>query len=949
MSVGEAPTMDTKPVSEPEAAPTSTPRATYRLQFGESFGFRAARELVPYLSRLGVSHVYTSPLLAARPGSSHRYDIVDHGRLDPNLGTPDEFEELVASLRSAEMGILLDFVPNHMGIGTDNPWWTSVLEWGPSSPVQRFFDIDWDPLEPTLAGKLLLPVLGDHYGRVLERGEFRPGLDRDGGSFWIHHGETRFPLAPRDYPSLLREAAQHAPQGTERLLAAAAEVDAILAEEPQQAVQRMEAFKLRLAGLLRRDRVALDAVEEVLGDLAGTEGDPRSFDALHALLERQAYRLAFWRVATHEINYRRFFDISALAGLRMEDSELFRESHALVRRLLAEGKIHGLRLDHVDGLRDPAGYLRRLESHASPAYVVVEKILASHETLRPEWPVHGTTGYDFLARVNGLLVDPAAERALTRIWERFVGSRQRYREVEAASKRAVMQETLASELNVLATAFNRMAKSSRHTRDYTRSGLREALMDVVASFGVYRTYVTEEGADDEDRREIEGAVGRARRLARQGDGSIYSFIQDVLTLDLLEGSDPDCPREAVVDAALRFQQYTGPVMAKSVEDTAFYRYLRLVSLNEVGGEPGRFGTSPGAFHESNRRRLRQHPASMVATATHDHKRGEDVRARLAVLSEIPRKWAARVHHWRRMNRAARSEVDGDEAPAPADEYLVYQTVVGAWPLELDPASGSRLEDFRERVVEYIRKASREASLRTSWLAPDEAYESALEAFVRDLLGPRDGNPFLEEVEWFVGRIAPTGAVNGLSQLALKLTVPGVPDFYQGTELWDQSLVDPDNRRPVDYGTRIGSLAGRPRGADAWRALLTSWRSGVLKQHLAARLLELRRERPDLFLSGDYRPLEGRGTHSGRIVGFAREGGGGALVVVVPRLVHSLMDGADVPLPRGWEGTTVSLPLRWAGRPLRDVFTGLEATPGPTGELRVGELLSRLPVSVLLRA
>jgi (1->4)-alpha-D-glucan 1-alpha-D-glucosylmutase len=931
------------------------PRATYRLQFSTEFRLEDARRIVPYLAALGISHVYASPLLAARPGSTHGYDIVDHGRLNPEIGDEAELEALAEALRAHGMGLILDFVPNHMGIGPDNPWWMDVLEWGRASPFAGFFDIDWSSPEPSLAGKVLLPVLGDQYGAVLERGELELRFDARAGTFVLGYFDATFPIAPRDYPLLLHAAALRA--------GAAAEAVAALAEDLLAATRggrgrlpagarrkRVDELKQRLAALAQRDATLPRAVGEVLEPLNGRRGEPASFDALHRLLERQSYRLAYWRVAAHEINYRRFFDVNDLAGLRMEQPELFAASHELVARWLAERKVHGLRLDHVDGLRDSKRYFERLQQLApgppgagatTPRlYVLVEKILAGHERLRADWPVAGTTGYEFMADVNGLFVDPAAEIPLTRTYERIAGTPFHFEEAVVAAKYQVIRESLASELNVLAAAFNRLAKQSRASRDFSLLGFREALVDVVAHFPVYRTYVSERGPSDDDRRDIDWAIGKARRAARTPDTSIYDFIHAVLTLDLLR-ENRGWRRRDVIDAMLKFQQYTGPVMAKSMEDTVFYRVARLASLNEVGGDPGKFGTSVKAFHEVNRRRLAAHPYSLLATATHDHKRGEDMRARLNVISEVPREWSRRVRRWMHFNARKHGEADGTPAPTRRDEYFFYQALVGAWPYAVAPPGYAGIEEYAARLDAYMLKAAREAKQHTSWAAPNAEYESALSEFVRRCLEPSLSGPFLDDVCAFVDAIAPAGAVNGLAQVLLKLASPGVPDVYQGTELWDLSLVDPDNRGPVDYALRERSLSG-----GAADDLLRSWRDGRVKQHLIRCALALRSERPELFAAGDYVPLEAEGPHAERVVAFARTRDDAVLVAVAPPHVLPQLTRGE-PLPAGWGSTRLVLAAgALRARAFVDVLTAGEVAPEADGGLPLERCLARCPVALL---
>ncbi len=958
--------------------PPPYPRATVRLQLHQGFGFDAVRDLVPYLARLGVSHVYASPFLMARPGSGHGYDIIDHNHFNPEIGDEARFDAMVETLHAHGMGLLMDFVPNHMGIGAaDNGWWLDVLEWGPVSPFAGFFDIDWEPAEPTLRGKVLLPLLGDHYGAVLERGELPLRFDAEEGSFSVWYYEHRFPIAVRHYPVILDEAVRADPGLREVLGRLMEDFKAIGRggnSAREQAVKRREAadLKHRLADLYREDERVAHGIDAALAAFNGTPGEPASYDALHRLLERQAYRLAFWRVASHEINYRRFFDINDLAALRMEDSELFELAHQLIFRLIAQGKVQGLRLDHVDGLRDPARYFERLQDRAAyalleapnkgeetgpdqprarldqPLWILVEKILARHEHVRPEWTVSGTTGYDFLNLVGGLFVDPSSEAAFTDFYARFAGVEESFDDILVNSKRRIIGDVLAGEMNVIANQFNRLAKQSRVSRDYALPALRRALTNVAAYFPVYRTYVTANGCADADRRDIDWAVGRARKNAETQDVSIYQFIHDVLTTDILGEKRRGWRRGDVVQLAMKWQQFTGPVTAKAMEDTAFYRYARLAGLNEVGGEPDRFGVSVASFHQENRRRLKEHPFSLVTTATHDHKRGEDVRARMAVLSERPRDWMRRVRRWARLNAGKRKQVDDRRAPSANDEYLFYQTLVGAWPLDLSVEDAEGLSAFADRMVNYMLKAAREAKVDTAWTAVNGDYETALETFVRAALNPRRARAFLNDLTAFVDSVAPTAAVNGLSQVALRLTSPGVPDLYQGTEFWDFTLVDPDNRRPVDFAARAEALEaidGAPADAATAGTLLESWRDGRVKQYLIHRVLDFRRRHPDLFARGSYEPLTVTGRHADRVVAFARRGDDGALLVTVaPRLVSPLMRaGAGVPLPEGWGDTAVMWPDGAGAR--HDLLTGARVTPDEQGRVPLSDLLATLPVAV----
>jgi (1->4)-alpha-D-glucan 1-alpha-D-glucosylmutase len=970
-----------------EQGPPPYPRATYRLQLNESFGFDSARAVVPYLAALGISHLYSSPFLKARPGSAHGYDITDHAQLNPEIGDAASFDALVAALHAHGMGLILDFVPNHMGIGgNDNEWWLDVLEWGQRSPFAPFFDIDWESSEPALRGKVLLPLLGDHYGSVLTRGELALRLDAERGTFSVWYFQHRLPIAVRHYPQLLRAVAKELPNGNGEGGAAAIAalesafggIDNEAATVQAQALARVNAneLKQRLAHLVQQQPAVMQAVETVLAPINGTVGQPASFERLHRLLEEQSYRVAFWRVATHEINYRRFFDINELAGLRIENQELFELTHRLVFQLLAEGKLQGLRIDHIDGLYDPRGYCQRLQDRAAylllqnatspsqpapsngappgggprlpnPIYLVVEKILAGHERLRDDWPVAGTTGYEFMTMINGVFVDPTGERPLGEIYTRFTERTSEFEEIVVEAKRLIIRSNLSSELTVIANLFNRLAKESWDTRDYTLTGLREALIDVISHFPVYRTYVAEAGASEDDRRDLDWALARARRASQNPDRSIYDFIYDVLSTALARRTDDAPRREEVIRIAMKFQQLTGPVMAKAFEDTALYRYVRLVSLNDVGGDPSRFGTPIASFHKASQERLQRHAFNMLATATHDHKRGEDVRARLNVLSERPRDWGRHVQRWNRVNRLKRGEVDGRPAPGRNDEYLFYQTVVGAWPFELVPPDFSGIEAFTERIAGYMLKAAHEAKQRTSWTAPNAEYEAQLERFIRAALDPARSRYFLTDLYELQASIGPAGAVNGLSQTLLKLAAPGVPDIYQGCELWDLSLVDPDNRRPVDYDSRRRALEHDPSSLGHAAELLRGWRDGRIKQHLVRSVLALRRRLPALFATGEYQPLETSGPQSECVVAFARHGPEGTVVVVAPRFVADMLRDTDLPQPPReiWADTRVACPPS-AGGTLRNQLTGAGVAP-QDGAIAVGEALAHLPVALLL--
>ena len=640
-------------------------RATYRLQFHRSFTFSDATALVPYISKLGVSHIYASPIMEARPGSAHGYDIVNHDRLNPELGGEEDFAALVDALHLHDMGLILDFVPNHMAVGgADNAWWLDVLEWGWDSPFAEYFDINWRATRPDLKERVLLPILGDQYGVVLENGEIEVRFDAELGSFSAWYFTHRLPISPHTYPSVLT-------QGGKPLAQLAADFGALSYHEPRESTAQL---KLRLAEGARDPAIAC-AIASALTRVNGRKGQPESFLGLHRLLEAQAYRIADWRVAAEEINYRRFFNINELAGLRMELPEVFERTHRLVGKLIKRGDVQGLRIDHIDGLFDPRAYCERLQQAFGPLYVLVEKILAHHESL-PDWPVVGTTGYDFANQVLGLFVDPAGERAMTRFYRRVANRRESFDEVLYASKKRIIQVNLASEMNVLAREFHGLSMRGWRTRDFTLNGILSALEEVVAAFPVYRTYVSTGDVSAEDQRYIEWALAQAKKRWRTADTSIFDFIHEVLT-GHPAARNPDLRPAEVLRVAMHFQQVTGPVMAKGCEDTAFYRYVRLLALNEVGGDPRRFGLSLAAFHHQMRDRARAWPRAMLTTATHDTKRGEDARVRLALLSEVPREWGRRLMRWRRLNRSYRGQIDDEIVPDRNVEYLFYQALLGA--------------------------------------------------------------------------------------------------------------------------------------------------------------------------------------------------------------------------------------------------------------------------------
>nr|WP_045234163.1 malto-oligosyltrehalose synthase [Deinococcus pimensis] len=927
------------------------PRATYRLQLHAGFTFEDARGVLDYLARLGVSDLYLSPPFQAVTGSTHGYNLVNFERISEELGGEEGLRALSEDARARGMGVVVDFVPNHMGIANgENPWWEDVLENGQSSRFADVFDVSWRPLKRSLDGKVLLPTLGDQYGRVLERGELK--LTRERGRIWLSYYERRFPVSPRSLGPLLELAAQRsglAEDDADRMelesIATQArnlphsETTDPLAREVR--AREKVVLRRRLAALADRSEGVARALDEAVEAFNAREG----FELLDQLVQNQNYRLAFWRVATEEINYRRFFDINDLAAIRMEDPSTFERAHALLFRLLDEGVVTGVRLDHTDGLYDPLGYFRALQEARArqtggdakelPLYVVAEKILEPGEALPDRWPIHGTTGYDFLAQLGGVFVRQEAREDLTAIYRRYTGEQTPYEELLYQGKRLIMRSSLSSEINVLAERLERLAESDRRSRDFTLSALRSAIIETIACFPVYRTYVRPDGTRERaDNTHVERAVRQAKRRNRDVAPGVFDFLADVLRLRVPEGAD----RDAYAEFALKFQQVTGPVTAKGAEDTAFYQYNRLVSLNEVGGDPGVFGTSVADFHREAARRAEKWPGSMIATSTHDTKRGEDTRTRISVLSEFPDTWIAYLSTWGRVARQYVRDLDGERAPDLNDEYLFYQNALGAWPLD------GNLDGFADRLNGYMQKAIKESKRHTSWTNQNAEYEEAVEAFVRGMLADEEFTRGLAELH---ERVSPYGAASGLSQALVKFTAPGVPDTYQGSEVWNQSLVDPDNRAPVDYA-RLSELTGRIDGGLTDRAalardLLTHYRDGAVKLYVSHVALGARAADERLFAEGDYVPLDA-GEH---VLAFARALGRGVAVTVAPRLALTLTRG-ETPWALGDAWGDRELPLPAGGRYV-DLMTGREFTASRAKTLRLADVLRDFPVALLVKS
>jgi (1->4)-alpha-D-glucan 1-alpha-D-glucosylmutase len=955
--------------------PLRQPVSTYRLQLNRDFTFTDARRILPYLTTLGITDCYTSPFLQSSPGSMHGYDICNHSALNPELGAETDFDRFCDELKRHHLGLILDFVPNHMGLDIQtNEWWRDVLENGPSSAYAEFFDIDWDPVKPELKGKILLPILGDQYGAVLERGELRVGFDA--GALHLQYYDRRLPLDPRQSPRVFRI-------GLEALQQELTEDDAALREflsiltalenlpptrerDPARCADRRREKTVAAERLLRLveqcERIRRH-IEAAVTRVNGVPHERHTFDCLHELLEAQAYRLAHWRTAVDEINYRRFFDVNELGGLRMEDPRVFQATHGLILRLIGERKLSGLRIDHADGLFDPSRYFHDLQRAAAaalgeeagyeegqrPLYVVAEKILGADEHLRSDWAIEGTTGYGFLNDVNGLFVDTANAGRLRNIYAHYTARGEDFAEVAYRAKRLITTSSMASELTVLAQALNRISESDRRTRDFTLNALRKALVEVVACFPIYRTYVSDAGYSAADRGAIDYATDRARQRNPVLESSIFLFLRNVLLTDA-EGSG-DQPAEEEIQRrqrrtfAMKFQQYSSPVQAKGVEDTAYYRYNPLISLNEVGGDPRRFGRTIEEFHAGNRTRLESYPHELITTATHDTKRGEDTRARINVISEMPKEWRQAVACWKRTNAVHRTAVDRESAPDRNDEYLFYQSLVGVWPAEppntpIPPEAPPMLVG---RMREFMQKAIKEAKVHTSWINVNLAYESAVSTFVETTLSGPGARPFLSSFVPFARLVAARGMVNSLAQLVLKLASPGVADFFQGTECWDLSLVDPDNRRQVDFARReamleellpwIRHVEREPREAtaddrmpgrleDCVATLLEHWHDGRIKLFVAAVGLRLRSRAARLMARGDYTPLAFEGPAAAHLVGFSRCMDGKALLAIVPRLTSSLSAGdARLPIGEIWDRTRIMLPPTLTGRSFHNVITG----------------------------
>ncbi len=962
------------------------PISTYRLQFNRSFTFHQAHQILAYLHDLGITDIYASPYLKATPGSLHGYDIVDPSQLNPEVGTEQDYQAFIHELHRHGMGQILDVVPNHMGIGKLlNPWWLDVLENGPSSPYASFFDIDWEPIKRELADKVLLPILGDSYGKVLENQEITLHFDAEQGLFFITYYENTLPLGPKPWAQILTyqldrlalELGTNHPhlEDLRSIITALDHLPSRRASDPKLVEERRrekEIIKRRLATLAQHNATVHQFILDNVTRFNGTKGDPYSFDLLDDLLDDQAYRLAYWRVASEEINYRRFFDVNELASIRMENPQVFHQFHEFIFRLIKEGAVTGVRIDHVDGLHDPERYLQQFQHWASqelttpvppphsaerPFFMIVEKILSHDEGLPGAWPVFGTTGYEFLNLVNGLFINQGQERAMEQVYHRFIHQTMVLDDLVYETKKQIMRVSMAGEINTLGHQLNRLSERDRSSRDFTLNILTHAIREIIACFPVYRTYVTRdhEVALPQDQTYIDRAVRKAKRRNPAVSGEVFDFVRDLLLHPVNESTATN--QEARQLFISKFQQFTSPVTAKGYEDTAFYIYNRLISLNEVGGEPDHFGVSLSQFHQDMQTRAQEWPHSLSGTSTHDTKRSEDVRARINVLSEIPKEWRQEVTQWAKFNKKYKTNIEGRMVPEANEEYFLYQTLIGSWPLEsLDDPTYMH---YQTRIQSYMEKALKEAKLHTSWVNPNQIYHEAMHHFIEQIFDRTTPNPFLKAFLPFQQWISQVGMYNSLSQVLIKIFAPGIPDFYQGSELWDLTLVDPDNRAPVDYTLRTGYLNELQQGLHQEgqnrlpfiQSLLSSMENGKIKMFVTLAGLQCRQQYQDLVSAGTYIPWEAHGNLQSHVCAFSRTQGQKSLILIVPRLIAGLLHkrehhpiGAEI-----WENTWITSPNPNSKARYRNIFTDEHLT-SDTIEGKLGfyvkDICAHFPVAIL---
>lgn len=906
-------------------------RATLRLQLHKDFTLRDAAAQVPYLAQLGISHLYASPILTARPGSQHGYDVIDPSRINPELGGEAALVQLVDTLRAHDMGLILDIVPNHMAVGGDgNPWWLDVLEWGQGSPYAEFFDIQWQSHDPLLSGQLLVPFLRSDYGEALRDGTLELVFDAKRGRFHAQHFEHRLPLTPFSYASILRRSEDEALRELGQRFARLGNDDASRAQADQLCIE-LTSKALQVAPLLTSFQGHDEAAQQ----------------RLHALLELQHYRVASWRTAADDINWRRFFDINELGALRVEYRQVFEQTHAKVFELIERGLIDGLRIDHIDGLANPRAYCSRLRRRIrqlrgdAPFPIFVEKILGAGEQLPQEWPVDGTTGYEFMNQLSLLQHDPHGELPLSQLWQAQSGRPTAFEEEILQARRLVLEGSLAGDLEEVAQRLLHVARHDIATRDLTLGAIRRALRELIVHFPVYRTYAQACGRSQQDRRFFQQALDGARQTLAEADWPLLPHLDDWLGGAFLRALPPGRARRLRVQALTRFQQLTSPVAAKAVEDTALYRAGMLLSRYDVGFDAEHFSASVERFHQSCRERADHHPLNLLATATHDHKRGEDCRARLAVLSERAAWYAERIKNWQRLAQPLRSSHQ-QQAPDGGEEAILYQALIGSWPLGLQADDDVGLDAYLQRLLGWQRKALREAKLNSAWSAPNDEHETACADFLRRLLCEPGGLALRTELAESVAAIAPAGALNGLVQCLLRITTPGVPDLYQGCEFWDFSLVDPDNRRPVDFAARQNALQAN----DEPTAMLASWQDGRIKQWLIQQVLAIRAAHPSLFSQGSYQPLTVTGRHAAQVLAFLRSHGDEHLLVIVPRLAAGLLAEHDLPhVPaQRWGDTAVVLPDEFNHCHVTGLLTPCQIAAHEAVPL--ADALAELPVNLL---
>ena len=922
------------------------PRATYRIQFQSEFKFEAAKNIIAYLAELGISDLYASPIFKATPGSTHGYDVVDPTQLNPELGAPEDFEALTNEIKNHDMGWVQDIVPNHMAYQSQNTWLMDVLENGPDSDYRDYFDIEWEhPYEDT-KGRVLAPMMGSFYGEALENGEIQLNYEESGLS--VNYYALKLPVRIESYGrfigqnlgQLARELGKRHPDFL-KLLGILYLIKSIPNETKGKERYGQIAFvKVLLWEVYTQNPEVKDFIDSNVKLFNGEKGNPDSFHLLDHLLQDQFYRLSFWKVGAEEINYRRFFTVNELICMRVQELKVFNKTHDLISQLVEQGKITGLRIDHIDGLYDPAEYLKRLREKTGDVYITVEKILELEEDLPEGWPVQGTSGYDFLNYVNGIFCKTESEKQFTDIYRIFSNSETSYEQLFIEKKQLIVEKNLAGDVDNLAQILKRIAGQSRLGIDFTMNGLKRTLSEVLCLFPVYRTYVNGEGISEDDRiyikEAIEEARGRVPLLLNE-----LNYIEKLLLLEWEEGLTEE-QKALRLHFVMRFQQLSGPLMAKGIEDTLFYLYNRYLALNEVGGNPGKFGITLDEFHEVNQKQSALWLHKMNATATHDTKRGEDVRPRLHVLSEIPDEWEKQVITWIQLNRSKKNELRGRAVPVPNDEYFFYQTLLGSYPFD-----ESENESFIGRVKDYMLKSVREAKLHTAWLRPDSDYEEGFLAFVEKVLEPSDSNEFMKEFLPFQKWVAGYGIFNSLSQVLLKYTAPGVPDTYQGTELWDLSMVDPDNRRPVDYQQRISFLKDikERQHTDIGKLtdeLLSTKEDGRIKLFLTHKVLQARKENLEVFQKGDYQPIEVSGKFKEHIVAFARSFGDTTAIAIAPRFFTSLVQPGEYHIGEVWADTQLQLPQGMQSS-WRDAITG--QTISGTGA--IAQILQHFPVALLV--